>query len=263
VDAKDEHIRQWLPLAYRVARDYARRYVGTAEADDIQSAAFEGLVAAARTFEPGRSGFYTHAHNMIVWSICRHHAGSNMLMGRGARTHARSRGEEPPLVLSSDAIENFHERVAQGAQSVFDAVADAEQRRQLRSAIAQLPRRTAAAIRLYYFEEMTCAQVGQRLNITRQRADQIIKHGVERVTDLIKKPLRPVTPIRAPVRTNLPVGSCRSWGPADENGFSVHYLCNGTGRIQLRRNGRVSLRMCYPCKGVGHRRLAQAAALAV
>ncbi len=88
----EARIKQWLPLAHRTARDYSKHCIGTAEADDILSAAFEGLVRAAQTYDPNRAGFYTHARSMMVWSICGHKAGGNMLMGRGARTNARKRG---------------------------------------------------------------------------------------------------------------------------------------------------------------------------
>ncbi len=262
---EEQRIKQWLPLAYKVGRSYAKHCPRTAEAEDIISAALEGLVKAARSFVPGRSGFYTHAKNMMVWAICEHHATSNMLMTRGVRTTARARGQEPPVVVSTSAILGFDERASNDDPGAFDAVAEREQHEMLRVALAHLPARTADAVRMYYIDEMTLAEVGDRLKVSRQRADQIIRSGVDGVTRLIRGPFRlnPAPARVARIHSRTPQESKRRWGPPDAHGFSVHYLCNGTGEIRLRRNGKLQTRRCMPCEGKGHARLAEPLATAV
>jgi len=259
-----------MPLAYLVARDYSRHCIGTAEADDIRSAALEGLVRAAQSFDIGRGAtFATHARNMIGWSICGYRAGSHMLMGRGAMTHARKLGKAPPAVTSTSAIENFEERVAAGGSDAFDDAALAEQRQQLRAAIRQLPRRTADAVSMYYFEELTFAQLGKRLKLTRQRAQQIVEDGVAQVAELVRCPQPAEQEAALPIKWRVPNGqrAAMAWGPVDANGFSVHYLCNGTGKIGMRKIVRgtqqLNVRACEACSGKGHRRLAEPLASAV
>lgn len=258
-------ITQWVPLAHKLAREYIPAFrIGTPWAEDVHSAALEGLVRGVQSFDEARGHFYVHVENRIRWAICGHLASGNMLMGRGARTNARSRGEEPPMVLSIDAMEGFDDRTPGDGPAIFDEVAQAEQRSQLRLAMRQLPRRTADAVRMYYFEEKTLKEVGAAFSVSRQRAEQIIKDGIAQLNGSLQRAPREI-PIKAKPPEDHARG--RSWGPPDENGFSPHYLCNGTGQIRVRRKGKAvritRMHVCTPCSGRGYRRLAEPLARAV
>lgn len=79
----------------------------------------------------------------------------------------------------------------QTANDAFDLCYRREQRDLLSAAAATLPERERAVIRLYYVQEMTMSEIGEKLNVDESRVSQIHSAAICRLRTRVRKMLKP------------------------------------------------------------------------
>ena len=138
--------------------------------DEVRSGALEGLVDAARRFDPTRGvAFRCFAKRRIQGAIV------------DALRAARGTGRANITFVSLDALgeigtdEDLAERMVEAEERIVKAAAAAE-------AVGRLPKRERQAIELRYFRGLSLAATGRELGgITGSRACQLCAAGIRRI----------------------------------------------------------------------------------
>jgi len=135
---------------------------------DARSAALEGLVRAARTWDPTRGGgdFRSFAAQRMRWAIVdgiRQASPWRTKRGIGAPPWPVPFWELPTGEMRSDESEPE------------EVVIVKEEAIEVRTAVAALPPRLQLVIRRYFYEDRTLTQIGAELGVTESRACQLMK----------------------------------------------------------------------------------------
>jgi len=189
-----------------VAGQLARRLAPNVQAEDLIAAGYEGLLDAARRYDPARTTrFDVYAEHRVRGAMLdalrdfdpvgRTTRGWAHRIQDASRRLSQRLGREPEeeeIAYELDLDVEQYRRVLTGmarrtltsleghheATSVGDteAVATAEQQRDhVMRALDQLPARQRLVVTLYYFEELTLKEIGKVLGVGESRAGQI--HG--------------------------------------------------------------------------------------
>jgi RNA polymerase sigma factor (sigma-70 family) len=164
---RDELITAHMGLADRIAARKKRQVPPTVQYEELQSAAYMGLVEAAtkyqKDFETGAS-FETYAYQRIDGAV------KDYLRERrwGGRTHHREvaslDARSPDGGLLADTVAD-HRTGHGGEGDVFERAA------------APLGGTARDAMKLYYVGGLTMKEVGNRLGVTESRVSQIVARG--------------------------------------------------------------------------------------
>lgn len=187
---RDELILSCLRLAAKIANHHIRRANSRrAYAEDIHATAIEGLVRAARGYDPSRGvPFPSYARRRIEGAVLdlfreRDH------LSRHYRSVAKASGEEAwATPVSLEVIENWEERFTDTGSSPEDEAADSRMVDMVDVAAKNLPPRTREVLRLYYAEDRTQKQIGVRLGLTETRICQILRAAHEAIRAKIGEP---------------------------------------------------------------------------
>lgn len=167
----DDHIAAHVGVTWRIARQYSIAY--HFPLDELVSAASEGLVRAARAFDPARDrrfwGYAKHRVRGIVMDTIR----------------ARARRDVPLVSLDSVRLKS---EMQLGDPLLWCAVwrvldqVDAGRRTLTHENYVnrQSPSRRAV-IRMFYIEDMSMAEIGQRLGCDESRVSQIHLEALTRL----------------------------------------------------------------------------------
>lgn len=216
--AREALIRKYEPLVGPVVRRVmsTTHHVGT-EWGDLVSAGMVGLVKAVDRFDPGRGvQFESFAISSIrgeVLEVLRNEDFAPRSVRRKikplevAAETLESRGITPTPeriaeLLQMD-VDEVHETLAlrhralitefpapleedpswepEAPEDTFQTAVMSVWSDQLRAGIDRLPPRQRTAVILYYYENMTCLEVGIALGVSDNRAYQIIQDGVKRL----------------------------------------------------------------------------------
>jgi RNA polymerase sigma factor FliA len=165
-------VAEHVPLAFRLAGYWVRRVPGSRR-DDVVSDALLGLVEAGRRFSPDLGGdFCSYATPCIRGAI---------LDGfrRGGVVRVGRRAHERGASVQTVSLDGYHGAVAPFEPTTID-------RKYLRSALEQLPRREALVLSLVYFEDMTLAEVGEALGVSESRVGQIRSRALRRLREMLE-----------------------------------------------------------------------------
>lgn len=205
---------QHLPLVRRVAGRIARRLPAHVQLDDLVSAGTEGLVNAARRFDPGKGvafGAYAEIrirgavmdelrlHDFVPRSVRRRNRALEAARSQARQAGTSTSDEAVSLRLGVAPEElagwlgDSQARLLSTEELDADALEDPagfpaddrlelqERLHQLRTAVAALPQRLQLVLALYYVEELTLKEIGAALQVTESRACQLHAQAVSKI----------------------------------------------------------------------------------
>jgi len=214
----DQFVMKQLPLVKAIAAGIRRNLPVHVDLDDLVQAGALGLLDAARKYDTGKKVlFETYAKYRIRGAILDSLRGADWA-SRGlrkrqkemeaiTRTLAAELGRMPTeievaakmgidlkrvrkVLAAVDAVGFPHQRSATGVTIRSEAMADpchqpdrlyasAHLQELLVSAMTELPHRSRTIIELYYRQEMTMREIGNRFGINESRVSQIHKRSLE------------------------------------------------------------------------------------
>jgi RNA polymerase sigma factor FliA len=185
--------------ARRVARWYRDRFAAAADLEELVGAAFEGLVDAARRYDPGRGEFWRYASARVVGSI-RDELRREDHLSRDARADVV---DTPDGELEFEGCGIFaapHRPLSLDAGSANGGV-DGElgdlvgardpelEQVELADAVARglqrLPDRERLVVTLLYFEQVTLKRIGELLGIGESRVCHLHTRALRRLRGLV------------------------------------------------------------------------------
>ncbi len=166
-------------MAAGIAKNQARRAPSRGLlADDITSAAFEGLIDAADAYDPERGvAFNTYARGRVTGAVMDFlrtwdHLSRDMRLR--AKTDEAFASTMPPPVPIED-VRRFNETVPDGgAVNPLEMAERNEVLDQLEAVAAKLPERMRLVLSLYYTNDLTLVEIGKVMGMTESRACQIL-----------------------------------------------------------------------------------------
>lgn len=137
--------------------------------EDARSAALEGLLRAARVFDPTRGGqFKPFAAQRIRWAILDAiRADSPWTNSRGGRARAW------PVLIAD--VPRHQERSDEPEPE--EVVILEEEAAAVRDAVDALPPRLQLVVRRHFYEDRTLTQIGADLGVTESRVCQLMKEA--------------------------------------------------------------------------------------
>jgi RNA polymerase sigma factor FliA len=216
-------VTRHVPLIEKVAGRMAKRLPAHVPFGDLLSAGAEGLMDAARRFDPTRGNTFAAfaewrikgaiiddirgrdslSRDMRRWSNAIRDAERRLTAALGrAPAHeevARELGLTPTelharrLKLSGHTVVGLDDvdpdfldwKVSDPAPSAFDGIARAQVRRYLDDAIRILPERERQVLSLYYRENLNLREVGEVMGFTESRACQVMAEAVAHLRELV------------------------------------------------------------------------------
>ena len=221
--ARDQLITEHMAYARKLTAKI-RRDVGAEglELEELLAYGIQGLVEAAERFDPGRGvAFTTFSYYRIRGSVfdglrqlgwlgradyARYYAASNEFLGNAA---AREGTEESPSVenaakelastldnlatifVTSLEAEPRRDVPDLNLRAVDEAVADKQRSAQLRTAIGALADRERMIIELYYFQDLTLEQIGEKLGSSKSWTSRLHTKAVRQLTELMGAAFQP------------------------------------------------------------------------
>ena len=203
--SRDALIYDHVDVARRVARKLARKLPPSMSPDEVEGAAFLGLTEAASRFDSSRGEpFIAYAVKRIRGAVLDELRRTDTLT-RGGRRNARQIAEArriveqrnggfaPAELVASElglAAEDlartcgrldaahrvsFDElgELASGDEAPLAAYAREQEKRAVARAIAELSERDRMIVSMYYGENYTLKEIGERLGVTESRACQL------------------------------------------------------------------------------------------
>jgi RNA polymerase sigma factor for flagellar operon FliA len=215
LDAKEEAVRQYAPMVYRVVRQVAEKMPRSVDREYLFSAGMVGLLDALAKFDANRGiAFEAYARIRVKGAVLDELRSLDHLtrsMRRRTKSVASSQAEleknaDGPACdsdvaahagVSVEEVQASRTRRApesvdpttleslevaslwQESLSVLDRMEAKERVRLLSAALAELPERNRLVVGLYYEAELTLQEIGDVLGVTQSRISQILKKTVE------------------------------------------------------------------------------------
>ena len=160
----------WIPLVFPVARKVARTSRGRCETAELVGAGYEGLLKAARSFDPsGAATFKTWAHRKIWFEII-----DRIRIDTGWRRKGLVR------FVSLDAFDEPPPELAVEHRLELDLLDELER------ALGCLDERSARVIRARFLEERTHASISAELGVSLSRSCQLEREATEALREAIR-----------------------------------------------------------------------------
>lgn len=142
-------------------------------ADEVRSAAFLGLAAAARTFDPANgSRFASYLHTRVNGEIM------DALRASGLKGFRRDHAAAPCRV---HAFDDGTDPTAAAAADVLPVGWEAESHDELAAILAAIPESLRVPVRLYYGHGLKMHEIGARLGVSQSRVSGLMKLALERL----------------------------------------------------------------------------------
>lgn len=161
MDTMHSLVEQYLPLANKLAYDKKKTLPRYVDFEELQSAAYLGLVEAASRFDAMRgNSFMTYAYPRILGAI---------------QDHLRSIGRLPSISLEAKGDEEFalKDTISAKESSDIDEV--------LEVVSSDLGEQAQNVLRLYFVEDYSMKEVGQQFGVSESRISQLLtsyKNGI-------------------------------------------------------------------------------------
>lgn len=222
----NELIEGHLGYAHAIAAKLAGKYPPNITRADLEAAAEFGLVQAASSFDPSRSvSFATFAYYRIRGAIFDEvrkswHAShlrnssdrdaSEELAEPGQETYASPEKSEnsTPFLESSTLISldsTTAEHVSATTESPVNHVLKKEECEAVQEAIRQLPKRHQFVLRAHYYEELSLAGIGERLNLSKSWVSRIHAQALAMLRKILRESASRASSRRR--RNAMPLGS--------------------------------------------------------
>ncbi len=239
---RNKRIVDNLEAAEKIASEQTRRASSRASiADDIRSAALEGLVEAADRYDSTRGvPFNGYAYNRIKGAVldflrAQDHVGRHMRAV--AKTNASVAESLPDAPIPLDTIRGFADRVPDPFATNPEVQAErAELLNVLEIAATKLPERLQLVLSLHYSDELTQAAIGKVLGVTESRVNQLLQEAHTRMRGLLGEPT-------AHVRRLRPAGT----GSIERDGNRFYW--------RLKRGGQVVWSKSWPTRALAEAEL--------
>jgi len=181
----DRLIAQHLPLARIIAGRCVNRRptVLGPLADDLTSAAYEGLVQAARAFQPGRGVRFKSFADPRITGACVDYLRGLDHVARDARAKMKAAGIDPPSApISIEACPALMRAIVDhSAVDPLAALIASERLPALRAAVSKLPRRWQLMLTLRYADDVTLIEIGRRFGVSEARVYQILRKASRKI----------------------------------------------------------------------------------
>jgi RNA polymerase sigma factor for flagellar operon FliA len=211
-DLRRERILAHTALAKGIARRLAGRVPKSVEVDDLVAAGMLGLIDAADRWDESRGiPFEAYSRRRIQGAILDALRAEDHLTRRERRSGREADRAEETLrkKLKRELTVEETEKVRRGvprtlpwsqtfvpvedaddgsldaSMDAFAQLSSAEDKAQLRNAIASLPDREQKILALYYEEELTYREIGSILGVTESRICQILRAVQRKLRDLL------------------------------------------------------------------------------
>ena len=212
----NELIESHLGYAHAIAADLAGRFPPNITRADLERAAEFGLVQAARSYDPSRcASFVTFAYYRVrgaIFDEVRKSWQASHLKGGADRSateefvevaphgEADSSLEEDgdialaPLQASNYVISldsTWPEQASDIAESPVSQVLRQEESEAIKKAIRQLPKRHRFVLQAHYYEDLSLASIGRRLNLSKSWVSRIHAQALVMVRKILQDSHRP------------------------------------------------------------------------
>lgn len=216
VDSKEEAVRKYAPMVYRVVRQVAERMPPSVDREYLFSAGMVGLLDAITKFDADRGiAFEAYARIRVKGAVLDELRSLDHLtrsMRRRSRSVAGAQNElekvegqpvsdstvaahtgmsvedvqesrsrkAPPECVDPSTLDSLEiSALWQEPTSALDKLEHDERVALVSSALAQLPERNRLVVGLYYEAELTLQEIGDVLGVTQSRVSQILKKTME------------------------------------------------------------------------------------
>jgi len=169
--ARSALIERYVPLARNLSRRVRLVDTPLADADDLASAAFLGLIDAVDRFEPGRGvPFEAYASLRIRGAII------DELRRIDERGRSASAAAQPRTISLDGLVEDeWRQFLATPDDGVDQKFENEDLCGRVEGALSTLPPRQREVLARYYAEALTLREAGKRMGISEARACQL--HG--------------------------------------------------------------------------------------
>lgn len=177
-------VEENLGLVYLMAHRQIKR--GSAYSfEELESLGLEGLWSAALKWDPDREAFTTYACRCIQNNFNRQYKHDHREMRNGTTVSL----DETTLRTDGGAEKARLDKIASPMPGPEETALDRERAREIEAALCLLQARERACIKMRYGfegEEMGWREIGERLGITRQAAQQCGSRGMKRLKRLLE-----------------------------------------------------------------------------
>jgi RNA polymerase sigma factor FliA len=209
----NELIESHLGYAHAIAADLAGRFPPNITRADLERAAEFGLVQAARSYDPSRcASFVTFAYYRVrgaIFDEVRKSWQASHLKGEADRaateeiagamsqeaTDSSSEDEYATSLQNNNYVisldSNWPEQVSDAAESPVSQVLKQEESEAIKKAIRQLPKRHRFVLQAHYYEELSLASIGKRLNLSKSWVSRIHAQALVMVRRILQDSHRP------------------------------------------------------------------------
>ncbi|KAA3604883.1 MAG: hypothetical protein DWQ01_19950 [Planctomycetota bacterium] len=182
----ERDIDQWRQLVWHLVNRIRPRLPSCVSEEDLFSAGMEGLLTAARSYDPSRGAeFKTYAYHRVRGSILDELRRMDYLP-RSQREKARRLGYEPPAVVGIPTDEDGQESLTAG--EIEPACEQRDLQEVLDAAVQELPAKMRTVLILYYKENLRMREIGERMCLTESRVSQIHSNAVARLRWMLNPP---------------------------------------------------------------------------
>jgi RNA polymerase sigma factor FliA len=215
LDEKEEAVRKYAPMVYRVVRQVAERAPRSVDREYLFSAGMMGLLDALTKYDADRGiAFEAYARIRVKGAVLDELRSLDHLT-RSARRRTRAIATSQATLEKSEGTASDSQVAAhaglsveqvqatksgktapesvdpntldaleigslwQDATSVLDMLEAQDRVRLLSTALSELPERNRLVVGLYYEAELTLQEIGDVLGVTQSRVSQILKKTVE------------------------------------------------------------------------------------
>ena len=162
-------VEQYVPLANKLAFQRKKTLPRHIDVEDLQSAAYMGLVEAALRYDPNRGiAFSTFASPRVFGAIQDHLRSESM--GR--------RGDYSKVFSLNDRMDD-----EACLQDTLEARPERNDEEFLEAVSIGLGDHAREVIRLYFIDEYSMREVGERFGVSESRISQLIKLYKERIRE--------------------------------------------------------------------------------